>query len=150
MHLTTAEVARGFEAGVLEREGVVGEHAAVLLDGEELVAHVARREKSDAPHVEREAVERLHPERAVLALVVLVLEPADEGAVERFEAGKVEVFRQEALADRSEKSLDFSLRGPVAHRSMTENRAQALANLVIGDNYSCSSTTIRFAESGAC
>src|SRR5690606_18980888 len=63
LYFATAEVAWGFEAGVLEREGVVGEHGAILLDEEQFLVDVARREEADAAEIEPEAIDGFHAER---------------------------------------------------------------------------------------
>lgn len=109
-----SEVAGCLEAGVLKGEGVVGEDGAVLLDEEQLVVDLAWRQEADAIEIEAEAVDGLHAEGAVLMLMILILEPRSEGAIERFAAGQVEVARQEAHSNGTKESFDLPLRSPVA------------------------------------
>ncbi len=65
----------------------------------------------------------------MLALVVLVLDPDGEGAIEGVEARKVELPIEEALSNGAEEPLNFSLGGAVAGGSVTQDGADALTDL---------------------
>src|SRR5690606_15921231 len=85
-------------------------------------------QEANALEIEAEAIDGLHAEGAVLALVVFILDPTGEGAIERFEARQVELTGQETHSDGAKKSFDLSLRSPAAHRRMTEDSADALTD----------------------
>jgi hypothetical protein len=65
----------------------------------------------------------------MLTGVVLVLDPASEGTIERVRAAEVERATQEVFAYGSEESLDFSLRRPIADGGVAKQTAEAFADL---------------------
>ena len=84
-------VAKGRGARSTTHKRQEREHCSVLFDEGELIVDIAGSKEADAPEVEAEAVDGLHSQGGVLALVVLVLEPSREGTIEGVETGQVEI-----------------------------------------------------------
>src|SRR6266540_4813908 len=129
LHLARAEIARGLVANAPKREGVVSHDGPVLLDVEELVVGLRRRQETDTAQIEAEAIDRFHAERAVLARVVFVLDPAGKFAIEGIDARKVERAGQEGLAHSPEETFDLPLRRAIAYRRVAEQAPDARADL---------------------
>jgi len=119
---------RRLVGGPAEGEGVRAQDGAGFLDVEDLVICVYVGQIPDAGAVECEAVYRLHAERGVYFVVVFVLHPGVEGAVESAEGGEVEGAGKEVHAHGAEETLDFSFRGAVAHRRVQEEASHAGAD----------------------
>lgn len=124
-----AQVARGFVATGVVAEGVVGTDFAGAFEQEEFVAEGVVGEVADAGEIEAEAVDGLHAEGGVEALVIGVFEPAGELGVELLEAADVaEVADEELVANGAEEAFDFAFGGTVAHGGVDEHGADALAD----------------------
>lgn len=126
----TTEIARGFVADFLEREGVINSDFSRLFEEEEFLVELGVLEEAGEVKVEAEAVDGFHTEGAVLAVVVGVFDPLTKGVVEGFEAGDVgEISYEELVSDGAEEAFDFPFGGSVAHGGVEENGAEAGADL---------------------
>lgn len=119
--LAMAEIAGRFVAPAFEVEGVVGANVSAFLQVKEFFVKGRWGEEPLSAQVESEAVEGLHAEGAVLALVVDVLDPVEEPGVELLERpGVGEVAHEELVAHGAEEALDFSFGSAVAHGGVNE------------------------------
>src|SRR5690606_13460302 len=84
-----------------------GEHSALLFDEEQLVVGFVWRQETEAPEIEAEAVDGTHLEHRVLTGVILILDPAVEGQIERLDAAEVEALAKKGFSSRAKKSFDL-------------------------------------------
>ena len=123
------QMARGFETKGFEGEGVVGADVPVSSTKKNSSLAWLGGRLTDTAAVEREPVQRGHAQDGMFLSVVLLLHPLNELTVERFQGTQVQRATQEQLAHRAEEPFDSSLRGPIPHRRVGEQAADAGTDL---------------------